>query len=282
MKEVILDALIDSIKLLPFLFIVYLIMEFLEHKSNSKTEKIIKKSGKFGPVVGSILGAFPQCGFSVMASNLYIVRIISLGTLISIYLSTSDEMLPILLSSNASIPTIVKFLLVKVIIGMLAGLIIDLFVNRKSKKIAPEISKMCDHDHCHCEENIWLSALKHTLTIFIFILGINFGMDIIIHIIGEDKISSFLVTSTFLGPILSGLIGLIPNCASSVVITELYLNNALTFGSAISGLLCASGLGILVLFKVNKNYKENIKILLLLYIISILVGIVFNLLNVTI
>ena len=257
-------------------------MEFLEHKSNSKTEKIIKKSGKFGPVVGSILGAFPQCGFSVMASNLYIVRIISLGTLISIYLSTSDEMLPILLSSNASIPTIVKFLLVKVIIGMLAGLIIDLFVNRKSKKIAPEISKMCDHDHCHCEENIWLSALKHTLTIFIFILGINFGMDIIIHIIGEDKISSFLVASTFLGPILSGLIGLIPNCASSVVITELYLNNALTFGSAISGLLCASGLGILVLFKVNKNYKENIKILLLVYIISILVGIIFNLLNVTI
>lgn len=257
-------------------------MEFLEHKSNSKTEKIIKKSGKFGPVVGSILGAFPQCGFSVMASNLYIVRIISLGTLISIYLSTSDEMLPILLSSNASIPTIVKFLLVKVIIGMLAGLIIDLFVNRKSKKIAPEISKMCDHDHCHCEENIWLSALKHTLTIFIFILGINFGMDIIIHIIGEDKISSFLVASTFLGPILSGLIGLIPNCASSVVITELYLNNALTFGSTISGLLCASGLGILVLFKVNKNYKENIKILLLVYIISILVGIIFNLLNVTI
>lgn len=280
MKEVILDALIDSIKLLPFLFIVYLIMEFLEHKSNSKTEKIIKSSGKFGPIIGSILGAFPQCGFSVMASNLYIVKVISLGTLISIYLSTSDEMLPILLSSNIGTEKIIKFLLTKIVIGMLAGLIIDLFVNRKNKKIAPEISKMCDHDHCHCEENILHSTLKHTLTIFIFILGINLGMDILIYLIGENKISAFLISNDFLGPILSGLIGLIPNCASSVIITELYLNNALTFGSTIAGLLAGSGLGLLVLFKMNKNHKENLLVLVLVYIISITIGILFNLLNI--
>lgn len=282
MKEVIIDALIDSIKLLPFLFIVYLIMEFLEHKSNSKTEKIIKSSGKVGPIIGSILGAFPQCGFSVMASNLYIVRVISLGTLISIYLSTSDEMLPILLSSNIGTEKIVKFLLTKIVIGMLAGLIIDLFINRKSKKIAPEISKMCDHDHCHCEENIWYSTLKHTLTIFAFILGINLGMDILIYLIGENKISTFLVSSNFFGPILSGVIGLIPNCVSSVIITELYLNGALTFGSTISGLLAGSGLGLLVLFKMNKNYKESLLVLGLVYIISITIGILFNLLNIVV
>ena len=282
MKDIIIDALIDSLKLLPFLFVVYLIMEVLEHKSNSHTEKIIKKSGKFGPIIGSILGIFPQCGFSVMASNLYIVRVISLGTLISIYLSTSDEMLPILLSSNVEVSTILKFFLVKLVIGMLFGLLIDLFVNRKKQKISNEITKICEHEHCHCDENIWWSATKHTFTIFIFVLAINLGMDILINLIGEDKISTFLINRSILGPIVSGVIGFIPNCASSVIITELYLNNALTFGSAISGLLCASGLGILVLFKMNKNYKENILIVFILYAISVLVGIIFNLLQVTI
>lgn len=282
MKDIIIDALIDSLKLLPFLFVVYLIMEVLEHKSNSHTEKIIKKSGKFGPIIGSILGIFPQCGFSVMASNLYIVRVISLGTLISIYLSTSDEMLPILLSSNVEVSTILKFLLVKLVIGMLFGLLIDLFVNRKKQKISNEITKICEHEHCHCDENIWWSATKHTFTIFIFVLAINLGMDILINLIGENKISTFLINCSILGPIVSGVIGFIPNCASSVIITELYLNNALTFGSAISGLLCASGLGILVLFKMNKNYKENILIVFILYAISVLVGIIFNVLQVTI
>lgn len=282
MKDIIIDALIDSLKLLPFLFVVYLIMEILEHKSNSHTEKIIKKSGKFGPIIGSALGIFPQCGFSVMASNLYIVRVISLGTLISIYLSTSDEMLPILLSSNVEVSTILKFLLVKLVIGMLFGLLIDLFVNRKKQKISNEITKICEHEHCHCDENIWWSATKHTFTIFIFVLAINLGMDILINLIGEDKISSFLINRSILGPIVSGVIGFIPNCASSVIITELYLNNALTFGSAISGLLCASGLGVLVLFKMNKNYKENILIVFILYTISVLVGIIFNVLQVTI
>ncbi len=282
MKDIIIDALIDSLKLLPFLFVVYLIMEILEHKSNSHTEKIIKKSGKFGPIIGSVLGIFPQCGFSVMASNLYIVRVISLGTLISIYLSTSDEMLPILLSSNVEVSTILKFLLVKLVIGMLFGLLIDLFVNRKKQKISNEITKICEHEHCHCDENIWWSATKHTFTIFIFVLAINLGMDILINLIGEDKISTFLINRSILGPIVSGVIGFIPNCASSVIITELYLNNTLTFGSAISGLLCASGLGVLVLFKMNKNYKENILIVFILYTISVLVGIIFNVLQVTI
>lgn len=279
MLEVIIDTLIDSLKLLPFLFVVYLIMEFLEHKSSQKTEKLIKSSGKFGPIVGSVLGAFPQCGFSVMASNLYVVRIISLGTLIAIYLSTSDEMLPILLTSGMSGIKIIKFILVKIVIGMLAGLIIDLFISKKNKKPKTEISKICDHEHCHCDENIWLSSLKHTLSIFSFILIINFIMNAAIFMLGEDKLSSLLIQNNFIGPVVSSLIGLIPNCASSVIITELFVNGALTFGSTLAGLLSASGIGILVLFKLNKNYKENFKILFLVYIISVVVGVMFNLLN---
>ena len=282
MKEVIIETLVDSLKLLPFLFVVYLIMEFLEHKSNKTTEKLIKKSGKFGPIVGSILGAFPQCGFSVMASNLYVVRIISLGTLIAIYLSTSDEMIPILLSSGSSATKIIEFILIKIVIGMFAGLIIDLFISKKNKKVQTEISKICNDEHCHCDENIWLSSLKHTINIFVFILIINFVMNTFIYVIGEDKISSFLVGNNFVGPIVSSLVGLIPNCAASVIITELYINNALTFGSALSGLLASSGVGILVLFRINKNYKENIRILLLVYTISISIGILFNLLNIVI
>lgn len=282
MKEVIIETLVDSLKLLPFLFVVYLIMEFLEHKSNKTTEKLIKKSGKFGPIVGSILGVFPQCGFSVMASNLYVVRIISLGTLIAIYLSTSDEMIPILLSSGSSVTKIIEFILIKIVIGMFAGLIIDLFISKKNKKVQTEISKICNDEHCHCDENIWLSSLKHTINIFVFILIINFVMNTFIYVIGEDKISSFLVGNNFVGPIVSSLVGLIPNCAASVIITELYINNALTFGSALSGLLASSGVGILVLFRINKNYKENIRILLLVYTISISIGILFNLLNIVI
>lgn len=282
MKEVIIETLVDSLKLLPFLFVVYLIMEFLEHKSNKTTEKLIKKSGKFGPIVGSILGVFPQCGFSVMASNLYVVRIISLGTLIAIYLSTSDEMIPILLSSGSSVTKIIEFILIKIVIGMFAGLIIDLFISKKNKKVQTEISKICNDEHCHCDENIWLSSLKHTINIFVFILIINFVMNTFIYVIGEDKISSFLVGNNFVGPIVSSLVGLIPNCAASVIITELYINNALTFGSTLSGLLASSGVGILVLFRINKNYKENIRILLLVYTISISIGILFNLLNIVI
>lgn len=282
MLEILKEAFVDSLKLLPFLFIVYLFMEFIEHKSSKKTEEIIKKSGKFGPVIGSILGVFPQCGFSVMASNLYITRIISIGTLIAIYLSTSDEMLPVLLTGGASIETVLKFLLVKVFVGMFAGIVIDLFIERKNKKIKPEIEKICNHDHCHCEENLLLSTIKHTFNIFLFIFGTNLIMNFIIYIIGEDKISLFLTSNNFIGPILSSVIGLIPNCAASVIITELFLNNTLTFGSALSGLLASSGVGLLLLFRLNKNYKENLLVLSLVFFISIFLGIIFNLLNIAI
>lgn len=277
MLDILKEALIDSVKLLPFLFIVYLIMEYIEHKSSKKTEKIIKSSGKFGPVVGAVLGAFPQCGFSVMASNLYVARVITLGTLFSIYLSTSDEMLPILLTSGAGTNVIFKFLLSKILIGMVVGVIIDLIVRNKNTKVKAEMEKLCDHEHCHCEENIFISSLKHSLSIFMFIFIINVVMDSLIFVIGEETISSLFVSNIFVGPFISSLIGLIPNCASSVIITELFINNTITFGSAIAGLLASSGIGVLVLFKVNRDYKENIKILGSLYLISTFIGIILNL-----
>ena len=280
MLDVIKDALIDSLKLLPFLFIVYVLMEFIEHKASKKTQSAIKKSGKFGPLVGSILGAFPQCGFSVMASNLYVGRIISMGTLIGIYLSTSDEMIPIMISYGST-DMILKIVLFKVFIGIVIGFLIDILFLRKKSSTKQEIHKLCEHDHCHCEEeNILISSLKHTIKIFVFILIINIVMNTIIHFVGENAIATVLKQNDFIGPILSGFVGLIPNCAASVVITELFLEGTITFGSLMAGLLASSGVGLLVLFRMNKNMKENFFILLTTYFVAIAIGILLNFFNI--
>ena len=273
MKEVIIETLIDAIKLLPFLFITFLILEFIEHKLSKKNKNIIEKSGKLGPIVGSILGAFPQCGFSVSATNFYSTRIITLGTLISVYLSTSDEMLPLLISEGVEISLIIKILLIKILIGMISGFIIDLIFRKKEKE---HIHDFCEDEHCDCENGIIISSIKHTLNITLFIILISFILNTIIYLIGEENLGNIILKNQFLGPILSSLIGLIPNCASSVIITELYLSNVITFGSMISGLLTGSGVALLVLFKVNKNLKENIKILLLLYLIGALSGLIIS------
>ena len=282
MLDVIKDALFDSLKLLPFLFIVYVIMEFIEHKSSKKTQSIIKKSGKFGPLVGSIFGAFPQCGFSVMASNLYVAKIISMGTLIGIYLSTSDEMIPIMISSGST-DKVFKIVLFKVVIGIIIGFLIDILFFRKKTNSKQEIHKLCEHDHCNCEdENIFISSLKHTIKIFAFILIINLIMNTIIYFIGENTIGSILKQNNFVGPIISAVVGLIPNCAASVVITELFIEGTITFGSLMAGLLSSSGLGLLILFKMNKNMKDNFTVLSIICLISILIGILLNIFNIMI
>ena len=284
MIEIIKDTLIDGIKLLPFLFITYLIMEYLEHKTGEKTRNIVKKSGKFGPLLGGILGIFPQCGFSAAASNLYAGRIITVGTLIAIFLSTSDEMLPVLISESAPISLIVKILLIKLIIAIIAGFAIDFVVQavkKKSKKedskVEEEIGHICEHEHCHCEEGgILKSSIKHTLNIFLFIVIITLALNTIIYFIGEENISNLILNMPIVGPLISGIVGLIPNCAGSVIITQLYLSNVISFGSMIGGLLVGSGIGILVLFRVNKNLKENLKILATLYAIGVICGIVID------
>lgn len=289
MLEVIEDTLIDAIKLLPFLFITYLIMEYIEHKMGEKSKKAIKKSGKFGPIIGGILGAFPQCGFSVSATNLYAGRVITLGTLIAVYLSTSDEMLPIFISEAVSPIIILKILGIKLIIGIIAGILIDLIIslinknNAKEEKEENEIGHICEEEHCHCEENgVIKSALKHTINIFLFIILITFIINIVVHFVGEETISSWILNKPIIGPIITSLIGLIPNCAASVIITNMYLENVISLGSMIAGLLTGAGVGLAVLFKANNKLKENIGIVALLYTIGAVSGIIIELLGITI
>ncbi len=277
MIDIILETVIDSIKLLPFLFITYLIMEYIEHKTKEKTKETIKKSGKIGPLVGGILGIFPQCGFSVSATNLYAARVITLGTLIAVYLSTSDEMLPIFISEAVSIDVILKILGVKLLIGIIAGFAIDFVLRLRNKdKEEEKIVDLCEKDHCHCENGIIKSSLKHTLNIFIFILIISLVMHIIIHLIGEDAIASIVLNKPIIGPIIAGLIGLIPNCAASVILTQMYLENLISAATMMSGLLVGAGVGLAVLFKTNKGIKENLKIVGLLYSIGVISGIILE------
>lgn len=275
--EILQETVLDSIKLLPFLFITYLIMEYIEHKTNQKVKETIKKSGKFGPLIGGIVGIFPQCGFSVSATNLYAAKVITLGTLIAVYLTTSDEMLPILLSESVSMTTIFTILGIKLVIGIVAGFAID-FIMRIMKKEEKEqkIEELCEHEHCHCEEGIVKSAIKHSLNILIFIFVITLIINCIINLVGEESIANFMSQNIILGPIVAGLIGLIPNCASSVILTELFIENIISMPILISGLLVNAGVGILVLFKTNKNLKQNIKIVSLLYVIGVISGLILE------
>ena len=209
---------------------------------------------------------------------MYAARVITLGTLIAVYLSTSDEMLPILLSEAVPINTILYILGIKLIVGIIAGFIID-FISRLRNKHEEEqkIIDLCEKDHCHCEKGIFKSALKHTLNIFIFILLITLFINIIISLIGEEQISGFLQNQPVLGPVISGIIGLIPNCASSVILTQMYLENVISISTMISGTLVGAGVGLAVLFKTNKGIKQNIKIVSLLYFIGVLSGIILEL-----
>ena len=276
MKEIVLDTLLDALKLLPFLFVAFLIMEYIEHKFNEKSKNKISKAGKFGPIFGSLLGAVPQCGFSVMATNLYATRIITVGTLISIYLSTSDEMLPILISEGAKASVIFEILIIKIIIGMVCGFVIDFILRKKHNEKDYEIKDFCLEHHCDCNHGIIKSSLKHTLNIILFIVLVTFLLNTGIHYLGEENIGKLFLKDSVFAPFVSSLIGLIPNCGASVIITELYLSGVISFASCISGLLTGSGVALLVLFKVNKNKKDNVKILLTLYLIGAISGLLIE------
>lgn len=277
MCDVVIDTLLDTVKLIPFLLLTYLAMEYLEHKTGQKAQRLVRKAGKFGPVIGGTLGIVPQCGFSAAASNLYTGRVITLGTLIAIYLSTSDEMLPILISEQAPVRTIVFILLAKAAIGIIAGFVIDIvFSSHKAED--HHIHEICEQEHCHCEEgSIFRSALVHTVQIGFFILIITFLLNLLFFLVGEDVLAGLILNRRILGPVLAGIVGLIPNCAGSVAITQLYLEGVIGTGAMLSGLLTGTGVGLLILFRVNHDRKENMKILGLLYFIGVSVGIVAGL-----
>lgn len=290
MLDIIIDTLIDAVKLLPFLFAAYLAMEYIEHKMGEKAKQSMEKVGRFGPAWGGIMGAFPQCGFSAAAANLYAGRIITLGTLLAVFLSTSDEMLPILISEKMSIVVICKLLGLKVLIGVAAGFFVDLLVRRspkgghvheeKSDSEYSEIGHICEHENCHCEEGIIKSAFRHTANIFLFLLLIMFMLNAAVYYIGEDFLANLMLNRPLFGHMIAGLIGLIPNCASSVVITQLYLNHVVGLGMMMSGLLAGSGVGLAVLYRINGNGRENIKITFLLYVIGVAAGMLIDLLGI--
>ena len=277
MVDCLMDGLIDTLKLLPYLFVTFLLLELIEHKFRKKSKKILSNNKKYGPVVGGLLGALPQCGFSSMAANLFSARVITMGTLIAVFLSTSDEMLPIMISEKADIMILIKILVFKVIIGIIIGFIVDL-IYRKNIVKKDEIKEICEHEHCDCEHNgIIKSSIKHTLKIGLFILIANLMINIIIFKVGEENVSNLLLNGNILTYFISSLVGLIPNCAGSVIITELYLSNMISIGTMLAGLLTGSGLGILLLFKTNKNLKENFVILSIIYFVGVIIGVLVDL-----
>ena len=279
MLEPLIETIIDSLKLLPFLFFTYLFMEYLEDRMTGKTGKILQKSGKTGPLWCAVLGMLPQCGFSAAASNLYTGRVITMGTLIAIYLSTSDEMLPILISEAVDPILIAKILLIKVAIGMTAGFLIDIVFERllKQKRAEPDIHHFCEHEHCHCGEGILKPAIRHTIQIFFFIFLVSLCLNYVIEFLGTEVLANFILNKPVIGELLAGIIGLIPNCAASVIITDLYLKGLMSLGAMMSGLLVGAGVGLVVLWRVNSSFKDTLKVIGILYVCGISAGLLLEL-----
>lgn len=278
--EVFSDAIIDTLKVLPFLFIAFLVIEFLEHKAQDKVKHLFTRAGAFGPFIGTLLGCIPQCGFSVMSANLYSSGIIALGTLVAVFLSTSDEAVILLATAENSSYEILKLIATKVIISLLFGYVIY-FIEKKTHKEHHHHHShdLCEHDHCGCEENggVFRPALIHTVKVFGFLLLFTIIIDLFVSFIGTERLSHLLLSDSVFQPFLSALIGFIPNCASSVLLTHLYIEGTLSFGALIAGLCTNAGAGMLILFRDKARIKENIKIVGIMYICAVIPGILLHL-----
>lgn len=275
-----LDAVIDTLKILPFLFLAYLLIEILEHKAEEKTVEIIHHAGALGPALGACLGVIPQCGFSAATANLYAGGLITRGTLIAVFLSTSDEMLPILVSENAPAAVIIKIILFKLAAGMLAGFVIDALARLRPPRPEKHLHDLCEQEGCNCEDGILKSALFHTGKILVFLLLTSFAVNIAVELVGEERLANFILNRPVTGELLAGVVGLIPNCAASVIITKLYLGGGMSAGAMLSGLLVGAGVGVLVLFRMNRNVKDNLLSVAALYISGVLFGILAGALNI--
>ncbi|MCI8402447.1 MAG: arsenic efflux protein [Lachnospiraceae bacterium] len=273
------DAMGDTLKLIPFLFAAYLLMEYIEHRAAKKSRQLLAQAGRLGPLWGAAAGLFPQCGFSAAAANFYTARLISRGTLIAVFLSTSDEMLPILISRAVSPSLILRILAIKFLMGMTAGFLVDA-AGRHFHTVTgsgPQIHELCEQEHCDCQAGIWMPALRHTTSIAAFVFAATLLLNITIALTGEDTLAAFLQSLPLLSVALTALAGLIPNCAPSVIMTELYLQGALSFGAAMAGLLVGAGTGLLILFRMNRHPKENLKITAILYGTGMAAGLLLEL-----
>ena len=267
----------DTLSMLPFLFIAFLVLESLEHYSGNLVGRTLTKAAKACPAIGALLGCIPQCGFSVIASNLYSGGIITLGTLLAVFLSTSDEAVLILLAHPENTGTILPLLATKVVIAIIAGYLANLFFGNRigSEK---HIETLCEDSGCGCHEHhgILRPALAHTIQLFVYIFVFTAVLNLIIESFGLETVATFLLEGSIFQPFLAALIGFIPNCAASVILTELYLSGTLSFASIIAGLCTNAGVGLIVLFRVNKNTSENLKIAGLLYLIAVVAGIILS------
>ena len=287
--EVLLDAFIDSIKMLPVIFICYLLIELLEEKilNTYKTNRLLKS--RFAPVVSAGFGLIPQCGFSVVATDLFSKRAITIGSLFAIFLATSDEALPLMLSDPSYYPNLFLILGIKFAYAVLVGLVLDLVFSKKRKEACAidvgetheDVHGCCDHhlegeEHCK-KRSFIVHPLLHSLKIFAFVLAINIIFGMLLYFVGENSIQTFMLSTGFFQPLLVTLVGMIPNCAASVIITELFMVGGISLGSAVAGLCANSGLALIMLFRLNKNVKENLAITFSLYMLSVLIGIVINL-----
>jgi len=316
MGEIFLEAIVDSLKTLPILLVVYILIEFMEHKGEVKFEKYVSSSKKLGPLWGAGLGCIPQCGFAAVMADLFSKRIITIGTLFSVFVATSDEAFAILLSQPNKILSIVALLGSKLVLAIIIGFIIYLIL-KKQKTVSATFNHDSHHSHgennnhkhsqnviqtsdcADCGHNslhhkhelehneqskaktfwhIILQGLWHTLEIFFWILLANIIISLAFYIAGgEDVITKIMGTNSWYQPFVCALLGLIPNCAGSVMLVEFYVSGIISFASCLGGLCASAGIGFIILFKNNKNIKQNLLILLSLYIIGVAVGFIFNL-----
>ena len=279
--ELVWDSFLDTLTLIPFLFLTYLLMEYLEHKTGGAAEKVLKRSGQFGPAIGSTLGLLPQCGFSSAAAGLYSARVISLGTLISVFLATSDEMIAIFISRGADLLLLVKVLIVKFVIALIAGFAINLVVYliHKSKGVTENIKihELCERENCKCHHDLLRSTLTHTGKICGFIFVFTFILNFLVYFVGESNIALLVINKPILANVRAAVVGIIPNCASSVIISELFVEGVISAGALLSGLLVNSGVALAVLFRNNRPKKNTWIIVAILFAISVVVGIVVDL-----
>lgn len=303
--DLLLDAFLDTLKLLPFLFLAYLLLEYLEHRAGDRMERFLGRAGRCGPLIGAGLGLVPQCGFSAAAAGLYSARLISVGTAVAVFLSTSDEMLPVMLGGRVPWYTVLAALAVKFAVALAVGFACDgvmrLFARRKEGKEPQrqteeeanaasahahahdhdhehghrgydEIHDLCETEHCHCEKGIFVSALIHTAHIALFIFIVEAALGGLIAGVGEDRLVAFVSGHGALAYLTAGLVGLIPNCAASVVLTDLYVEGVLSFGTMMAGLLPGAGAGLLVLLRRRRPLRDVICLVALLYVVGVLFG----------
>lgn len=286
MSGIFIDALIDSAKMLPWLFVIYVAIELMEYRYGGLVRAKIAHANWFGPLLGALFGLLPQCGFSVVGAALYCQGLVSIGTLMAIFLATSDEAIPIIISQPASMQALVPLLICKVVVALIAGYCIDiLFGNKRFVK------EPCGHDHCHGEQkgccshdvagglkkrDLIFHPLRHTVTVFIFVFITSLALGMIIDHIGEESIGQFLLKGSLIQPFVTALIGLIPNCAASVIITQTFIEGGIGFGAAIAGLCTSGGLGLLVLFRESRKFSDVLRVIGILYVVSVVTGIIIQ------